>query len=182
MSTAKVEITSPKLPPAVSAAAERKAMLQWTGIILFLLIGSVGMWIYAAILAVSDPTMAVVPDYHEKALRWDEHLAAQKESNDLGWTAHAIPGASKNGDGIRELTFFLRDNQSQPVAGAHGSVRLYHYARGKDPQTVDLKETDPGTYVATVQMARDGRWQFDLTLDRDKQHFEWNQAQELQLP
>ena len=68
------------------------------------------------------------------------------------------------------------------VAGAQGSVRLYHYARGKDPQTVDLKETEPGTYVATVQMARDGRWQFDLTLDRDKQHFEWNQAQELQLP
>ncbi len=35
--------------------------------------------------------MAVVPDYHEKALQWDQHLAIEKASRELGWTIAVVP-------------------------------------------------------------------------------------------
>ena len=68
------------------ATAERKAMLTWVSIIVFFLFGSVGMWLFAAYIAVSDPTMAVVPDYHEKALQWDKHLDNVREAESQRWS------------------------------------------------------------------------------------------------
>ncbi len=74
------ESTTYQRRSTASRPAERLACFQWTSFILLLLGGSVGMWIYAAVLAVSDPSMAVVPDYHEKALQWDKHLEVQRAS------------------------------------------------------------------------------------------------------
>ncbi len=134
--------------------------------IILLLGGSVGMWIYAAFLAVSDPSMAVVPDYHEKALQWDKHLEVARVSKAIGWTIAVVPGA-QSANGERELTFFVRDRDARPVAGASGHVRLYHHARGKEVHTSELSEKEPGTYVLSAPMPRLGIWQLEVVLDQD---------------
>ncbi len=102
------------------ARAERKAMFTWVGIILFLLVGSVGMWIYAAYLAISDPTMAVVPDYHEKALQWDRHLENVRQAESLGWTVAVVVGKADAASGERTLTLFLRDREAKPIEHGKG--------------------------------------------------------------
>ncbi len=160
-----------------AARAERHACFQWTAFIILLLGTGVGVWIYAAIIAVSDPSMAIVPDYHEKALQWDKHQEVVRASQALGWTIAAVPGpVSESG---RELTFFVRDRDARPVAGAHGHVRMYHHARGKEVHTLDLIEQEPGTYIVNAPMSRAGAWQLEVTLDRDEAHME--QSLEFQL-
>ncbi len=154
-----------------AARAERHACLQWSAFILLLLGGSVGMWIYAAVIAVSDPTMAVVPDYHEKALQWDKHLEIARASKAVGWTIAVVPGAAQ-ANAQRELTFFLRDRDARPVTGAHGRVRMYHHARGKEVQTIDLVEKEPGSYSLQAAMPRAGTWQLEVMLDRENEHVE----------
>lgn len=173
------------IPPPPSDARrasreERLAMLRWTAIIIGFLGGGVGMWIYAAILAVSDPSMAVVPDYHEKALQWDKQVKINADSRALGWTVHPVAGPLDSTNGKRVLTLFLRDAQSAPIVGAVGELRLYHHARAGQAQTVSLKETAPGSYEATVDMQRTGTWQLEVKLDRESDHYEWNAAQDFE--
>ena len=162
-----------------AARAERHACFQWTAFILLLLGGSVGMWVYAAYLAISDPTMAVVPDYHEKALQWDKHLEVARASKAVGWTIAVVPSAAANASGQRELTFFVRDRDARPVTGAHGHVRMYHHTRGKEVNTFELTEKEPGSYTIQAPMPRIGTWQLELTLDREAEHVE--EAIEFQL-
>lgn len=161
---------------------EQRARRTWVGFVLLLLGGSVGMWLYAAFLAVSDPSMAVVPDYHEKALEWDEHMEAVRASEALGWSVHFLVGTKNGEKGTRALTLFIRDRDAQVVSNAIGHLRLYHHTRGKDPQSIELMESDPGTYVCEVRMDRDGWWQFELSMDWNDRHFEWTQSQDIQLP
>lgn len=164
----------PELHPDV--IAERKARRTWVGIILFLMLSGIGMWVYAAILAISDPTISIVPDYHEKALHWDEHVAIQQASNRLGWTVHphVIEGKLNHTVGEkRTLEVFIRSQDAQPLLGATGSVRVYHHARGRDVQTADLVESEPGSYSAQLLMDKPGIWQIELKLDRKDEHFEW---------
>ncbi len=158
--------------------AERKAMRTWVGMILFLLFGSIGMWIYAAVLAVSDPSMAIVPDYHEKALRWDEQLAIQQASQKLHWTTAFVLDPQPQAEGGRNLTLFLRDQAARPVEKGNVRLRYYHHARAKDHQTVTMKETSPGTYEAIVAIQREGTWQLELQIDGDHGHFESSLAQD----
>lgn len=161
--------------------AEKAAMRQWTTFILCLLFGGVGMWIYAAYRAVNDETMAIVPDYHEKALKWDEHLAIQQASNRLQWTTHLLVSPDRDAEGKRTITLFLRDAQAQPVAKAEGQVRLYHHARGKSTQTVDFKEIEPGTYEGKASIDRNGSWQFEISLQREGDRFEKSFVQEIEV-
>ncbi len=130
------------------------------------------MWIYAAVLAVSDPSMAVVPDYHEKALHWDDHLASQAASDRLGWTIAIVPSRNPSSTGTRELLFFVRDRNEKPVTGAQGDLRLYHHARAGQAESVSLKETEPGTYSCNVHMNRAGTWQIELTMQRQDDRLE----------
>lgn len=154
-----------------AARAERHACLQWSAFIILLLGGGVGVWIYAAILAVSDPSMAVVPDYHEKALQWDKHLEVARASLAVGWTIAVVPGPQLD-NGQRELTFFVRDRDVRPVSGAQGKVRMYHHARGKEVHTLELSEQEPGSYTVQAPMSRAGAWQIEVTLDRNDEHVE----------
>lgn len=176
MMSSAISGSSPELSSAEdarrAARAERHACLQWSAFIVFLLGGSVSMWIYAAFLAVSDPTMAVVPDYHEKALQWDKHLEVARVSKAIGWTIAVVPSAAVDAHASRELTFFVRDRDARPVAGATGHVRMYHHARGKEVHTIELSEKEPGSYSLVTPMQRAGTWQLDVTLDREGQHVE----------
>ncbi|MHB8916303.1 MAG: FixH family protein [Thiobacillus sp.] len=161
--------------------AERHACVAWCSLILLMLGGSVGMWIYAAVLAVSDPSMAVVPDYHEKALQWDKHLAVERATHALGWTIAYVPGPATDSSGQRTLTIFVRDREAQAVSGASGHLRLYHHARAGAAVTVSLSESEPGTYVCQVAMPRNGFWQMELALDRGDEYFESQSVYELGL-
>lgn len=162
--------------------AERSAMLRWSGFVVLLLGGSVSAWIYAAILAISDPSMAIVPDYHEKALHWDDHLAAERASHSTGWATALVPGPLAASGSERELTIFVRDRDAKPVSGAIGQIRYYHHARAGAAQTATLSENEPGSYVCKAHFVRTGTWQIELRLVRGEERFESSIIYELSSP
>lgn len=166
---------------------ERRAKRKWTAIIFAFLGVSMSMWLYAAMLAVRDPSMAIVPDYHEKALRWDEHMARQAKSEAMGWTVHPIAPSQVDSDGKGMVTVFLRDRDGKPIDGVKGQVRVYHHARASEVQRTDFRAvgasdsgleagSEIGTYQFPVSHFRTGTWQIELALEKDGVNFEWARA------
>lgn len=137
------------------------------------------MWSYAAYLAIKDPTMSVVPDYHEQALRWDDYAAKLESSAKLGWTLH-VNQRSQSLSEAPSLYMFVRDRDGQPVTGAAGSLRVYPHARGKLVQDLPLVETTDGTYEANPDIHRAGIWQIEVELQRDEDIFISSQEKSLE--
>ncbi|MFN5946968.1 MAG: FixH family protein, partial [Pirellulaceae bacterium] len=79
------ELGQPELEKVEWERRERRARRFWVGMILVLLLGSMSVWIGTAVVAINDPSMSVLPDYHQQALRWDEVQQERAASDRLGW-------------------------------------------------------------------------------------------------
>lgn len=163
--------------------AERRAKWTWTLIILGFLGGSMTMWIYAAVLAVRDPSFVVVPDYHEKALRWDEHQKHLAKQAELGWTLHVLPPTNVDAQGTGMATVFLRGPDGKPLTKIEGTGRVYHHAAASQIQEVELQtakqasgDSEAGTYLIPLEHYRPGTWQIELQLHQGSVDYEWSQA------
>lgn len=60
--------------------AERNSKRIWVSLVVLLLGLQIGIGAIAISLATSDPSVAVVPDYHEAALNWDTDKAKDRKS------------------------------------------------------------------------------------------------------
>lgn len=165
---------------------ERRARRFWVGMILVLLLGSMSVWIGTAVVAINDPSMSVLPDYHQQALRWDEVQQERAASDRLGWqvrlgleplgSQEVFSGvlAKPPGRPISMAFVTLVDTAGLPVAGASGTLRYYPHARVKRVEQVDLFEQSPGVYRVPVTMDAAGLWQWDLKMQRGAQRFVWS--------
>jgi hypothetical protein len=154
--------------------------------ILVLLLGSMSVWIGTAVVAINDPSMSVLPDYHQQALRWDEVQQERAASDRLGWqvrlgleplgSQEVFSGvlAKPPGRPISMAFVTLVDTAGLPVAGASGTLRYYPHARVKRVEQVDLFEQSPGVYRVPVTMDAAGLWQWDLKMQRGDQRFVWS--------
>ncbi len=156
--------------------SNRKAALFWGAVIIGLLGSQIAVGVVSVVLATSDPSFAVVPDYHEKALKWDDAIAAQQASNKLGWkTAFTVsPAADQLGQ--RTVVLNLVDAKDQAIMDAKVSVRAYHHARANEVVEQVLRHVDAGHYVAALPMQRNGLWQVELTAQRGDERFESTQT------
>ncbi|MEM1354789.1 MAG: FixH family protein [Planctomycetota bacterium] len=140
--------------------------------VIFGLLGGQMIFITTAItLATGDRSFAVVPDYYQKAVDWDEHRADLLASEQMGWTLEVLPGESPDEFGKRPLLILVRDAEDQAIRGARVRVAYFHHARAGDHHSVELAEVLPGHYAAEAQIARHGRWQFDVEVERGAQRF-----------
>ena len=150
-----------KNEPAFDIQKEKKAQFIWTSIIVgFFLIQAI-LWAVAVTITASDKSHAIIENYDQLALNWQQQKELRLASEQLGWNAR-IEVAEK-GD-IRKnfpITITLSDKNRQPVTGAVIALRAFHRARAAEPQAVAFKEAEPGTYVATLRLERNGLWQFD---------------------
>jgi hypothetical protein len=166
---------------------ERRARRFWVGMILILLFGSMSVWIGTAVVAINDPSMSVLPDYHQQALRWDEVQQERAASDRLGWevrlgleplgSQQAFSGVLSKPPGrpISMAFVTLLDTAGLPVTGASGTLRYYAHARVKRVEQVDLFEQSPGVYRVPLTMDASGLWQWDLKIQRGDQRFVWSQ-------
>jgi hypothetical protein len=155
--------------------------------ILVLLLGSMSVWIGTAVVAINDPSMSVLPDYHQQALRWDEVQRERAASDRLGWevrlglepqgSREAFSGVLSKPPGrpISMAFVTLLDRAGLPVSGASGTLRYYPHARVKRVDQVDLFEQSPGVYRVPLTMDASGLWQWDLKIQRGDQRFVWSQ-------
>lgn len=121
----------------------------------------------AIALASRDPSVAVMPDYHEKALRWDEEVASRQRSNALRWRAEMTVTPVPNQPQVRFLAVRVVDASGQAVSGGSAELSFFHHTRAGDFMSRPLPETEPGAYAATLPISRVGLWDFDFTLSRD---------------
>ncbi|XAL99334.1 FixH family protein [Phycisphaeraceae bacterium D3-23] len=137
--------------------------------VVFGFLGAHMVFIFTAItLAVGDRSFAVVPDYYQKAVDWDEHKAELAASAALGWQAEVTAGREVSTLGERPLTLDLHDAGGTPITGAQVSATLYPVARAKQVITVELSPVadTPGRYSASPQMCREGTWDLSIRVER----------------
>jgi nitrogen fixation protein FixH len=163
---------TPGAPERTPHTGEAKSRLIWVGLIAGALGTHVILCVVTATIATSDPSFAVVPGYHQQALRWDEKLAADRAGAALGWSAEVVPGSTADVLGRRAVVVTLRDRDGRPVTGANVEANVFHHARAAEAHTVSFAETaDAGTYAATTEMRRAGLWEVRLSVRRGDGRF-----------
>lgn len=143
----------------------------WPGIVIGVLGVHASACLIVAYIATSDPSQAVVPDYHAKAVAWDAHRAEQRQSAALGWTCGIDVAMKADMLGQRNVRISLRDADDAPLTGAVVSLSLYHHARANDVIAAEPKEAAPGEYTVMLDMRRDGLWAFDVQVQHGDDHF-----------
>ncbi len=79
-----------------------------------------------------DPSVAVEPDYYQKALHWDDELAQRARNDSLGWRlTPALHDTSTDAAGTLDVT--LEDHGGTPLSGARISCRGHSQHAGEPP-------------------------------------------------
>ena len=152
--------------PAADSAPPRRRRggNRWALIVVALLITHASAMIIAVLIATGDPSFAVVPDYYQKALSWDQRRAALRGSDSLGWTLVLKPGSVVDERRRRLVVAELHDAQGQPVAEPRLTLSYYHYSHGGQPGEAVLPSTGPGRFAATIPMRWPGTWHVEATV------------------
>jgi nitrogen fixation protein FixH len=146
----------------------------WIGAVVGLLVGNAAAMVILVAAAGADSSHHVVDDYYRKALAWDQEMAADRASRELGWTGRIHAGS----DAAIELA--LIDGDGAPVSGAAVRASAFHRAAAADVQVVDLTEVAPGRYRGRPARGRAGIHELQVTAERGAAR--WRQAAVLDLP
>ena len=151
---------------------EQTAQLAWTGMIIAFFVIQAILWIVAISYTANDSSHVVLTDYEQKSLHWDEDQAIKRASAALGWKTDLKIDEQADIVGNRAVRLRLLDRGSQPIPGV-GTIELVAFHRGQAAVVHQLKlqQTEPGTYLGTLQVRKSGRWQFSGTVRSGEQQF-----------
>lgn len=152
--------------PATDERSKRFAAIVWPGMVLGLLGLQVVMCVVAITLATRDPSVAVEPDYYQKALHWDDSQAAKARQAALGWAINVEQGAT-NEMGETTLRLRLTDKAGQPLAAASVSGEFFHRARANTRASFSANQIELGLYESKLRLGRPGMWEFRVTATRE---------------
>ncbi len=144
--------------------ANRNAALRWGSLIIGLLSLQVIIGIICVILATSDPSVAVVPDYYQKSLDWDDSRKVEAVSDELGWSLVLVPLPGQNGASLQGV---LRSKEDEPVVIKSGSVSLFHHTRAGDVRMIAIAPNDHGVIAIDECFVVDGLWQVTIDVKND---------------
>ncbi len=117
-----------------------------------------------------DPSVAVEPDYYQKAVHWDDELAQRARNDSLGW--RLTPALHDTGtDAAGTLDVTLEDHGGTPLSGARIAVVAIHNTRASRPITLLLRDEGRGAYRAAFPGWRRGMWELRFDIHRGDAHF-----------
>ncbi len=147
-------------------AIERRARRFWVSVIVGFLSLQVAIGIASIVLALNDPTVAVIPNYHQSALDWDVTHRARQLSDELGWQIdyNVVPAEQA---GKRTLLVTILDRSGKPLGGLNVSAKVYRHARGGDVDRLHLRAVADGNYQADTKFSDKGLWQIELVFEGD---------------
>lgn len=161
--------SNPSGKPASQAGANRKAAWLWGSLIVGLLSLQVAVGVVAIVLATGDPSVAIVPDYYEKALNWDDEKAMLSASDKLGWNFELSVSSGADLQGQRTIVVTLRDQAGVGIENAAVKLSIYHHARAADLRQIPLRAHGGGHYSGLAAIQRGGNWEVELTAIRPAQ-------------
>ena len=144
----------------------RRAGWFWGTLVVGLLATQVVVGIGSVFIAIGDPSVAVVPDYHQKALAWDDERASRAASALLGWEVDVSVSDGADQKGNRTVVVTIKDADGQHVSLADVDIRAYHHARASAAQLAKLRSHGEGNYTVALPLQRAGLWQFEITATR----------------
>ena len=109
----------------------------------------------------SDGGPAVVTDYYEKAISWDDEIKRRTQSEAFDWD---IAIKVVNGETGPELITTIRDAQGIPVDGFTGSMKAARPQEAQPVATLQLlpSHTEPGVYRSPFPQLTKGLWDFQI--------------------
>ena len=143
--------------------ANRRAAWCWGSFVVGLLTLQVTGGVIAIVLAGSDQSVAVVPDYYQKALKWDEEVAIRAASDRLGWVAQM--NQTDGEQGLAGLEVRLRNESGQLVKFDTGTLEIYRHVRAGDVRRVALPAASEGAIQLDNCFDASGLWQISLDVE-----------------
>lgn len=168
MTSAKTPHQTPE-QTALSKTQKRRFIMP--AVVLGLLGGHMVFIFTAIAIGTGDPSFAVVPDYYQKAVDYDDKKALLAESAELGWSVEVVLGSVADAMGQRELIVRLRDASDQPVTDRVVTIDGFHQARASQPVSFTCVEILPGQYVGKARLTREGFWQFTIDAAQGETRF-----------
>lgn len=152
------------------AIANRRAAWRWGSFVVGLLSLQVVLGVAAVMLATGDESVAVIPDYYDKALNWDEQMAQRQSSKALGWQVEFVEtDYGQLGSGLQ---INLKDAADTPIQIQSGTVHLYRHARASERMAAPIAKADDGIIEVASCFSHHGLWQVELdVIDRDGNRF-----------
>lgn len=167
MTTSHVSLNNQQLDqfdnPEQFARTERRARRFWVSIIVGFLGIQVLIGMGSLYLALGDPSVAIIPNYHQSALDWDIKLRSQQLLSELGWQVKVSvsPVVAEQ----RRVEVRIVSKLGRLVENLHVEARVFHHARGREIYQALLGEETPGAYTTRLALTRSGLWQIDLAIE-----------------
>jgi len=155
-------------PPAhkspFEVQSERKAKRFYIGLVVLLFAIQCTILGTAIKLAIGDPSLAVVPDYHQAALNWDDAQVAARAAGRLGWDWKLDVSDVADGKGLRAIEFRVLDRDGSPMSDLNVRGKVYHHTQANQVDRFEFQNVGEGRYMAMPRMSKDGLWQIELDL------------------
>lgn len=147
-----------------------KKFNRWPVIIVLLLVTHIVLMLTAMTIATSDRSFAVVPNYYQEAVKWDQTKAAQTASNSLGWKVSLDIDANIDPKGERQVSVKVTDAAGAAVDVSKVELRYFHYAHGNDPRDITLLSHD-GKISGSLPLRFEGFYEFIINATAGDKRF-----------
>jgi nitrogen fixation protein FixH len=145
--------------------AERRAKRFWVSLVVVLLGLQLVIGFVALHLSTGDNSAAVVPNYHQAALNWDETKNALQAAGRNGWSLTLTASDVADGRGMRAVELKVLDSGQQTVDALTVTGHVYHHALASDLRQIEFRSIGEGRYLAMAPMERKGLWQIELSIE-----------------
>ncbi|MGB7344194.1 MAG: FixH family protein [Pirellulaceae bacterium] len=152
------------LSPTQQRSAERRAKYFWVGLVVTLLGIQLVIGFAAYQLATNDPTVSVVPDYHQSALNWDQQRHVATAAERLGWTVDLVASDVADGKGCRAVEVAVHNQNGESIDDLQLRATAYHHAAASDPRQFTVDSVGNGNYMALAPMSRSGIWNLEIQI------------------
>jgi nitrogen fixation protein FixH len=125
--------------------------------------------VWLAVVAGSDPSFSIEPNYYQKAIAWDSTMAQARENQRLGWRLEPrLAAVAPNGES--RLDVMLVDSAGAPIRDATVRVAAFFNARASHVVQATLAH-DTTDYSARLPIAYAGEWELRFDVRRGREHF-----------
>lgn len=155
-----------------------KKFFPWPGMVIVFILGNIGVCAVTVAVAMRAGDRGVEPEYYQKAMHWDQAVAAEKKSAELGWRI-VYESHPRVGQPVRVRVL---DAHGEPVAGAKVTLQTFHHTTAsKRIEAAFSGDASSGVMSSDFAPDRAGLWQFRWSVDAGGEHYQHEEAVEVLL-
>ncbi len=153
-----------RLTPAEQKSVERRAKMFWVSLVVMLLGLQLVIGGFAVYLATSDPTVSVIPNYHQTALNWDQQKQTANAADRMGWTIELAASDVADAQGRRALEVAVKDENGNFVDDLDLRATAYHHAAANELRQFNVDSIGGGNYLVLAPLGRPGVWNVEIKI------------------